>query len=98
MIKYIILGAALFGIYAITFAASQRGYGYAGYGLERNNDRYVYRSSPSFWYFGGPRYYGSDYYGGGGIGGTTMRRTSGSVRSGSVGGPGFFGGGPSRGK
>lgn len=99
MVKYIFLGVALLGVYAVTFAASQSGYGYAGYGMQRENDRYTYRSGPSFWYFGGPRYYGSEYYGSGrGISRRTAAPSGGSVRSGSLGGSGFFGGGPGAGK
>lgn len=47
----IVLGgiAVIAVIYFASFAFSARGYGYTGYN--------GYHSGPSFWYWGGPRYY-----------------------------------------
>lgn len=55
-------------IYFALFAFSARGYGYPGYN--------GYHAGPSFWYWGGPRYYYS----------------SPDLRDGSLGGPGRTGG------
>lgn len=45
LITAVVLGALYFGL----FSYSASGYGYAGYN--------GYHHGPSFWYFGGPRYY-----------------------------------------
>lgn len=63
---------AIFFVFLLSF--SFRGYGYAGY--------HGYHRGPSFWYFGGPRYYPS----------------SPSVRAGSTSGPSHMGGGVHGGK
>lgn len=61
--------------YVFLFSLSFRGWGYPSY-----YGGYSY--GPSFWYFGGPRYY----------------RSGPSLRSGSTGGPDRVGRGPGRGK
>ncbi|NOY83282.1 MAG: hypothetical protein GXO96_00410 [Nitrospirae bacterium] len=69
----IILVLVLF--YVFLFSLSFRGWGYPSY-------YGGYAHGPSFWYFGGPRYYSSGP----------------SLRGGSTGGPNRVGGGPGRGK
>ena len=84
--KILILIGILGAIYATAYAASMRGYGYVGHNTYREDDgRYRYGGGPSFFYFGGSRYYGSG-------------PSWGSVRSGSPGGPSVRGGGPGAGK
>lgn len=53
-------------VYVFLFSLSFRGWGYPGY-----YGGYAY--GPSFWYFGGPRYYGSPSVRSGSTGGPSRR-------------------------
>ncbi|MGB0371108.1 MAG: hypothetical protein ACPGN3_07120 [Opitutales bacterium] len=84
--KLLALIGILGAVYATAYAASLRGYGYAGHKTYKRNDgSYYYGGGPSFFYWGGSRYYDSGTSGG-------------SLRGGSPGGPSVRGGGPSSGK
>ena len=71
LIALILAGVTLAGIYLFLFTPAKSGYGYPGP-----------RTSPSFWYFGGPVVY----------------RERPSARTGSPGGPGHAGRGVRAGK
>lgn len=58
LICVVILGVGYFSL----FPPATKGYGYAGYG--------GYNSGPSFWYFGGPNFYGEPRNLAGSIGGS----------------------------
>lgn len=81
--KTALLVVVLLLIYAVTWAVSSSGWGYAGHGTYRDDTgRYHYGHGPSFFYWGGSNYYGP----------------TASSRTGSVGGAGSGGLGPSSGK
>lgn len=58
IIALVIILALLF---VYLYSVSARGWGYSGY--------YGYRYGPSFWYWGGPRYYPAAHARGGSLGG-----------------------------
>ena len=76
------------GLFAVGWSMATDGYGYAGYGAEKQaasspnaSGRYYGNSGPSFFYMGGANHY-----------------PNASLRKGSVGGSRSFGGGPGSGK
>ena len=82
-VKIVIFSVVALFFLGVAWSASANGWGYAGYGTQYSDSRGYYgHRGPSFFYFGS----GARYY------------PTSSARSGSVGGPGAAGRGPSAGK